>query len=373
MIYTVFSTSTSEAMQWQSELLEYSWGRVRQPGELVRLVAAKPGEQLPRHRFARVVRTLNWSPHPYTGDAYSPYNKAASLLEWLFAERIDGTCLVLEPDSVFLSPVATEIDPGQARASAWLELPHGEGPFGLGPDFAFLEQYCVDRTLTLPAVRPPLLIHSSDLRRIVARWLELMGIIRSEMSGSTHSELQVPDAVAYGIAAAEADVPHTHADLGGATDAAEGRAPILHYRRPVEASGGEILWDPSGYRAWDAVEPELAGPGVGRDFLALLAEFVGHKLSGSDLALVRPCRRKGVREGRVFDHTLLEIPGRADTLSLNSSGAAIWDLCDGRCSMAELTRKLEAQFQMQSGSLDADIQQVIERLVSVGALELEPI
>ena len=39
MIYTVFSTTDSPYMQWQSELLEYSWKKVGQPGELIRLVA----------------------------------------------------------------------------------------------------------------------------------------------------------------------------------------------------------------------------------------------------------------------------------------------------------------------------------------------
>lgn len=90
MIFTVFSTTANAAMQWQSELLEYSWGRVKQPGELLRLVGMGPHEPLPRHRLARVTGTLCWSPHPYTGDVYPPYNNAASVLEWLFAERIEG-------------------------------------------------------------------------------------------------------------------------------------------------------------------------------------------------------------------------------------------------------------------------------------------
>ena len=123
MIHTVFSTTANNAMQWQSELLEYSWGRVKQPGELVRLVAAGPGEPLPRHRLARVVRTLAWSPHPYTRDVYPAYNKAASLLEWLVSERVVGTILLLEPDCVFRASVATEVEPGHAQATAWPGLP----------------------------------------------------------------------------------------------------------------------------------------------------------------------------------------------------------------------------------------------------------
>ena len=57
MIYTVFSTSHSPYMQWQSELLEYSWKQVGQQGELVRLVATDGQQPLPTHRYAKTIAT----------------------------------------------------------------------------------------------------------------------------------------------------------------------------------------------------------------------------------------------------------------------------------------------------------------------------
>ncbi len=119
MIYTLFSTVNDDSSQWQADLLEYSWGRIRQPGELVRLIASRPDPSPPKHHHARLVETLNWSPHPFTGDEYPPYNLAASLLEWLFSEPVNGTVLLLESNCVFRSAVATETAPGQVLATGW--------------------------------------------------------------------------------------------------------------------------------------------------------------------------------------------------------------------------------------------------------------
>lgn len=280
MIYTVFSTSTDDAGQWQSQLLEYSWSQVEQPGELVRLVATAPGELLPRERLARVVETLSWAPHPYTNDPYPLYNKPASLLQWIFEERINGTILLLEPRCVLRAPVQTELEPGLAQATGWKDLPRmGRGPFGLGARFGFLDQFCVNRSLELPAVTLPLLIHSSDLRRLAARWLEVMGIIRSEMGFNPRSG-RWADRLAYSIAAAEAGIDHLVAELGAETDARESRASILDYHRPIESKRGEIVWDERVYEAWDPVDPKDARPGIGRDFLELLDQYIGSHQAG---------------------------------------------------------------------------------------------
>lgn len=373
MIYTVFCTSTSEEMQWQSELLEYSWGRARQPGELVRLVSSSHEDPAPAHRLARVVKTLSWSPHPYTGDLYPPYHKAAALLEWLFTERIEGTILLLEPNSVFRSPVTTEIGRGQAKATVWSDLPRGDGPFGLGSGFDFLEKFCVDRTIELPSFTLPVMIHSSDLRKIVARWLELMSIIRAETAGKANGPLLNADDIAYVIAAAEAGIQHTAADLSVGIEAQQSIAPIIEYLRPIASTDGEIVWDPGTYRSWDPVQPDRTQPGPDREILTQLAEFIERRALGLELAFLKPCRHKGVREGKILGSMFLDIPGRADTVSLNSSGAAIWEACDGNRSFDEINQELETRFEMPSGSLRADVEVVIKRLERIGALRLEPV
>jgi len=330
VIFTVFCTTADPQAQRQAELLEYSWGRARQPGELVRLAATAPGDALPRHRLARVVATLSWSPHPFTGDPYPPYDIAASLLEWLFTERVDGTVLLVAENSIFRSPVAREAERGTAHAPGWPGLPRGNGPFGLGPDFRFLDVCCVDRSLTLAAVKLPLLIHSDDLRKLAARWLEMMGIIRAETNIDSRGPREDADAIAYAIAAAEAGVAHSVTDFDIGTEASDGAK-------------------------------------------AIVADFSARHAEGADLAFVRPCPHPGVREARMMGQLFLEIPGRSDTVTLNASGAAIWGLCDGVRSLAEVNRELEARFAMPAGSLRSDIATVIERLEGIGALRLRPV
>jgi hypothetical protein len=261
--------------------------------------------------------------------------------------------------------VSDEVRPGQARATAWLDLPRGEGPFGLAPEFGFLGGFCVDRALELPAVKLPVLIHSTDLRKIVARWLELMSIVRAETAAGAHGPS--PDAswdadkIAYVIAAAEAGIPHATADLG-----------LLDYRHPILSMEGKTAWDPGTYRNWDPVQPESAAPGPGREFLTLLAELIERRGQGLEQSLIRPWRQRGVREGKILGSMFLEIPGREDTVSLNSSGAAIWEACDGTRSLAEINHELETRFEMPVGSLRADIEVVIKRLEGIGALRLAP-
>ena len=131
-----------------------------------------------------------------------------------------------------------------------------------------------------------------------------------------------------------------------------------------------MLWDGAAYRDWDPVQPDAAAPGPERAFLGLLAVLRERHAQGSDGVLLRPFRQSGVREGRILGSMFLEIPGRADTVSLNSSGIAIWEVCDGTRSLAEINRELETRFEMPPGSLRADIEVVIKRLEGIGALRL---
>ena len=376
MIFTVFCTSAHPVdllaqAPWQAELLEYSWGHVRQPGELVRLVACRPGDTLPSDRLARVVRTTSWSSHPFTGDAFPPYDVAASLLEWLFTERIEGSVLLLAQGSIFRAPVTHEAVRGTAQAMAWDGLPGGDGPFGLGPAFKFLDLCCVDRTLTLPAVTLPLLIHSSDLRRIAPRWLEMMSIIRPETNVGTQGPREDADAIAYAIAAAEAGIVHTVTDFTVGTGAKTGTAPILDYRRPIASARGKTVWDAGTWGGGDVVAAKHAAPGIGREFLTTLAEFAARRKEGADLAFMRPCRHPRVREAKILGQLFLDVPGRSDTVTVDASGAAIWECCDGTRSLAEIHRDVEARFAKPPGSLRDEIAAVIERLSNVGALRLD--
>lgn len=373
MIFTVFAGAPSAGFEWQSELLAHSWLCARQPGELVRLVASHPDKVVAAHPRMRDLATMSWSPHPYTNDVYPSYQTAASVLELLFVEPIEGTVLLVEPTTVFQGMISEEVRTGEARGTGWADLPRGEGPFGLGPAFAFLESFCVDRTLELTAVKLPVLIHTGDLRKIAARWLELTSIIRAETANRPGGALPDADKIAYAIAAAEAHVPHKIASpplaIDAQADASAGTGPLIEYRGPLRAADRHIIWEKDSHRRGDAPDPEAAPPGPARHLLGLLADIAALRAQGIDG--MKPRRESGVREGKILGTLFLEIPGRPDTISLNSSGASIWEVCDGTRSLAEINRQLERRFDMPAGSLKDDIEVVVKRLEGVGALRLE--
>ncbi len=368
MIHTVFSSTPAPEMQAKAELLEYSWRRVKQPGELVRLVASLPGASLPRHRYARVFATLAWSPHPYTGDEFAGYDLAASVLEWLFRERPDGTILLLDADCILLRPVAAEAVPGEALAAPPAEIAQpGDGPFGLGSEFSFLHRFCVDRSLEISQVALPILVHSRDLRRMAARWLELTGLIRSELLATSDGRAAMADRIAYAIAAAEAEVPHVVGDLGADSAGAGPRASIVRHRGAAELDGEKAAGRAdSGLKT----DPANRGAGLGEALIRLFDEHARWKALGGGLTAVHPRRRAGIRETRVLDRMLLEIPGRQHLLDLNTSAAAIWELCRDDRSLAEIARALCERFDRPFDALLADVEAAAEDLRAAGGLDL---
>jgi len=373
VIITVFCTSNSERENWQSDLLEWSWHRAGQPGELVRLVACGPEDSLPEHALARVVRTHRWNPHPYTGDDYPYYDLPASLLEWLLDERPEATILLVGPRTLFQSTLDEEASPGRAVGNAWSELPvGGTGPFGLAAPYEPLISYCVNRSLPLTGTQLPMLIKASDLKKIAARWIELTGMIRSD--------IQLPDTrsadasrIACAIASAEYRVGYEVRELAAGSGDAEPAAPLIAYDEPVRSPSGEVVWDPESYRPWEPVEPESAAPGVGRELLAFLQEYVTLRESGGHLRALRPRRRQGVREARVVDRTLLEIPDQPESISLNHSAAEIWNLCDDQRTVTEIVDELERRFEVPRATMAADVELGIKQLRMVGALNLESV
>ena len=368
MIISVFTTGNSPRDQWQAELLEHSWLSAGQPGELIRLVACHEDEPLPEHQWARVIRVMPWNPHPWTGDAFAGYNKAASLMEWLYSEPVDAVLLLLEQDSVVLSSPRGDVRPGSAVANVWPDIPTGgDGPFGLTSPFEAVQAYCVNRKLTLPGVQYPVMIHSSDLKKIAPRWLELTSLLRASIDYGNPWDVE---RLAYTIAAAEFGIAHDDKALGSDFAAESLGDVVCRYRGRVMSDDQEVVWDSERYEAWTEFRPEDASKGAGRDFLAWLQEYVSKRTSGRHLAWLIPARREGVREARVLDQVVVELPGDQDALSLNASASAIWELIDGQRTITDITMSLQQQFGMPEDSLFQDVNAAMEYLAGQGAIKL---
>jgi hypothetical protein len=380
MFYTVFSTNDSPYMQWQSELLEYSWNRVSQDGVLIRLVATDRPQHLPVHKHAHCVATQLWDIHPDTGDHYPVYNKPASLLEWLIRDRPTGTVLLLDPDCVFRRPVTQRLAPGFAVSQQWVKFPTRQpgaaNPFGLADEFAFLNDHCVRPDLAATPVMIPTLIHTSDLRKICARWLELCGIIRQQFLVARHSSLWEADMLAYLVASAEYGIQHQPASLGICTnwdpqDAPD--APLIHYCQPILDRNGQEIFSKRRYAPRTRIDTTSEpNEDYGRDLIRLVNDHVAAlQAAAAGLHLeARPTRRNGVMEGRVADELRLELPAEARSIWLNVSGRAIWELCDASRTIRDIEAELESRFCAAGRDLTADVVSLVRELREAGFLEI---
>lgn len=267
MIYTVVCTDINDYANWQCELLEYSWSRIKQPGKLVRLVSCEQDAELPVHRHTEVVRTRPSNTHPVSGDFYPPYNRLFSLKQWLDENDIEGTILVVDCDVIFRSPLKTEVNPGAPLAQHWLD-------YSINNEFGAAIQTCSKVELdSLQAATWPALIHSSDLRRILPRWIEITQAVREQL------HRQESDMFGFLAASREQELEYT---LGTTTafmpwpDEQVRNAPLVHYCQPVTGLDGEQLWYKQGYQPWTRVaHPEQAELPYCRDLLKLLNEYSG--------------------------------------------------------------------------------------------------
>jgi hypothetical protein len=380
MFYTVFSTNDTPNMQWQSDLLEYSWKRVAQEGVLIRLVATKQPSALPLQKHASCIATRSFDVHPETGDFYPIYNKPASLLQWLYRDRPEGTVLLLDPDCIFRRAVTRHVAPGYPASQQWIKQatgkPNSKNPFGLGRKFAFLKNACARTELKVDQVMIPSLIHTSDLRKICARWLELCSTIRQSYRGDAGEPMWESDMFAYIVAAAEYGLHHEPISLGVCTNwppAAAPDAPIVHYCQPIKGTDGQELFNKQSYKPWASVD--TASPpeqDYGRDLIALVNDYVDD-LTGTvrpPSLTSRPKRRDGVMEGRVLGELMLDLPSENRRVWLNSSGKVIWELCEGSLTIRELGARLADEFAADEGGVTADVLSTVSHLRSSGLLQI---
>lgn len=378
MFYTVFSTNNTPYMQWQSELLEYSWKRVEQEGVLIRLVATDNQHDLPAQKHAHCVPTRLWNTHPETGDFYPVYNKPASLLEWVFRDKPEGTVLLLDPDCVFRAPVTQRVAPGSPASQAWIDLstcaPGPQNPFGLGADFSFLADHCSRLDSRTVPVMIPTLIHTSDLRKICARWLDLCGVVRQNFRNSKDLPAWESDMFSYLAACAEYDLQHTPISLGICTNwppESVPDAPIIHYCQPILDKNGTEIFFKQTYTPWNRIDTQLEPRhDYGRDLVNIVNAFVDETdgtIRPASLDTV-PRWSEDVKEGRVIDDMLLEHSMNDQGIWLNSSGKAIWELCDGSRSVDQIGSELSSRFGIDKHELIAQVQSTVGQLLENGSL-----
>jgi len=288
VIYSVVCTNVNDYINWQCELLEYTWKRAKQPGSLIRLVNCREDTRLPEHRHARVVRV--GSPRKRTR-RYIAYERLFALQDWLRREQPEGSVLILDPDCVFRRPVETEVAPGAPTAQHWVDF-ESTGRVWTYRRWPWSRKrnvvdalYDLDRG-QLQAATWPALIHTRDLERILPAWIEATRVIRAA-TGRWASDM-----LGFVIAAAESGLRFSLDVIGAFVkwpDELVGEAPIVHYCQDVYATDGSLLWAKRTYLPWEAVVgSEQAHHSYCRDLLAILNEYAALRrhdedASGSDM------------------------------------------------------------------------------------------
>ena len=252
MIYTVICTDVSDYINWQCELLEYTWKRAEQPGELIRLVTCPAGTELPQHDHAQVIRIAE--PSERTG-GYLAFERLFALRDWLESERPEGSVLIIDPDCVFRRAIIDEVEPGAPRAQHWVDF-RPQPP--------------------AQAATWPALIHTRDLEELLPRWIEATRAVRIA-TGRWESDM-------YGLVTASAamglrfSLEETIAAFVNWPDEVVGEAPIVHYCQKVVAADGTLIWFKGQYQPWEEVlGGERARHGYCRDLLDLLNECAANK------------------------------------------------------------------------------------------------
>jgi hypothetical protein len=83
----------------------------------------------------------------------------------------------------------------------------------------------------------------------------------------------------------------------------------------------------------------------------------------------RPCRRPDVRTHVLWDEILLYAPATETAFALNPSAKAVWELCDGTRTIAEIGRQLGKSFACNEKDLVVDVTKAVAEFVRHGLLE----
>lgn len=265
-VHTVFSVDGSLYQRWQADLLAYSHRRLRQPGPLSMLLST---EERPAPFVGRTFQTAPYSPHPLTGDDYSPYNKPKALRDWLWdAPPEEEALLILDPDCIFLKPFTGSVSRGRpvAQPISYLDPTHER-------NLELVEKHCRNPE-SVQGVGIPILIHKDDLAVVAPLWLEKTEEIRGDPK-SRETAGWVAEMWAYAFAAAELGLHHTTHLLARVSSDDRADLPILHYCYSYSDPEVRWSWDKRAYRPWERVpDPPDEVPLGTRVLIDLLNEWV---------------------------------------------------------------------------------------------------
>lgn len=178
--YVVYSTSNSFYQDWQCELLDYTYHKVKQPGRLIRLCSTDdnhPEKPFKNSKYAEVIQMGSWMTNEKTGDFWGIANKLNSTKQWLDTYpnlKDEEAVLFLDPDMVFIKPVRYNIKPSQVIGQRWLDVEIEKSPRF---NYAKKNRHLISKDFV---VMYPFCITVGDMKRIMDRYISLSYEIREK-------------------------------------------------------------------------------------------------------------------------------------------------------------------------------------------------
>ncbi|MGC8833147.1 MAG: PqqD family protein [Armatimonadota bacterium] len=90
--------------------------------------------------------------------------------------------------------------------------------------------------------------------------------------------------------------------------------------------------------------------------------------AGAEISL-KPRRCSGVRQYELPDGLLLFKPQSLEAFALNASASAVWDLCDGEHTIANIASELSQCTGRTPEELLSDIVTAVQKLLELGLVE----
>jgi hypothetical protein len=235
------SASDSVYQHWQIEFLWESFKESGQTGNFLALIA-KDSENLKNNFSCPLLETTTYSPHPLTKDDYSPFNKPASIIQWLSKENsYEGSILLIDPDCIFVNPIIRKPESRKTfcDGASYLDPNSQVGSY-------LIKRFCRRNSSMVAPALIPVFILMEDLADISARWLEVTEQIRFDKE-SKQKAGWVAEMWGYSIACAERGIVQEIDNMSCYPNDEELKS-IIHYCYDSNSSNG--VWGKRKYNPW---------------------------------------------------------------------------------------------------------------------------
>jgi hypothetical protein len=290
-VRVIFSCENTWYLWWQAEFLHYTYAIAGMHAELTALVA-KTDE--PAKPFTcNIVPVANYKDSVPNATLLT-LNKPGGIAEWAAMDGPrDETVLIVDPDSMFVRPVA---DPGPIPAGHAYSEEHDYMSVDIPRNKTVLDRHCPEAVRArIQPVGIYILINRGSLAELATRWLQKAmeitadPICRDVLDGTGW----LSDMWGYCIAAAELGINHDIRRYSQVTGSDSLENPITHYCYPLMdrkdgrwhlATEKPILWSKWSYRPWTNPPDPGGATEEGKLLLQRLQDLVNARISEQNAA-----------------------------------------------------------------------------------------